>query len=105
MAQFIIPIAANPNQNVRVVLSNTVYFINIRYNTRLDTYTFSLLDAAQNPIISGVRIVPQYSLLSGTVDERKPPGKLFAIDMSRTGDDCSFADLGQRVLLAYDEDQ
>ena len=105
MAQVIIPIAANPNQNIRVVLEGTVYFINLRYNTRLDTYTFSLLDAAKDPIVSGVRIVPQYSLLSGCTDERKPPGKLFAIDMSRTGADCSFADLGQRILLGYDEDQ
>ena len=104
MTQVIIPLSVRPNQDVRVVLSQKTYYINIRYNTRLDSYTFSLLDADKSPIISGQRIVPNYSLLSRTVDERKPPGKLVAIDVSRTGADIGYNDLGVNALLGYDSE-
>ena len=102
MSAVIIPLQVRPNQNVKVTLSAQTYFINIRYNTRLDTYTFSLLDADQSPIISGQRIVPNYSLLSRTVDSRKPAGKLICIDVSRTAADVGYYDLGVNALLAYD---
>jgi hypothetical protein len=102
MAQTIIPLNPLPNQDVRVVLSGSTYYLQIRYNTRLDTYTLNVQDANRAQIATGIRLVINYSLLSRIVDERKPPGKLFAIDTSGAGADCGFNDLGRRVLLAYD---
>lgn len=102
MAVVIIPITPNPNQDLRVVLSGRTYYLQFRYNTRLDSYSLNLLDADRTAIASGVRVVPNYSLLSRIVDERKPPGKLYAIDTAGTGADCGFFDLGRRILLAYD---
>ena len=105
--QVIIPLNVRPLQEVEVVLSGQTYFFVIKYNVRIDSYTFDILDNQKEPIAQGVRVVPQYSLLSryqAYANGRLPPGKLIAIDQSKTGTDAGYRDLGDRVLLSYDPD-
>ncbi len=46
----------------RVVLNGTAYLIRFTYNGWGDYWKFSLLDAQSNPIVQGVKIVPNFPL-------------------------------------------
>ena len=46
----------------RVVLAGTAYQIRFTYNGRGDYWKFSLLDTQSNPIVQGVKIVPNFPL-------------------------------------------
>lgn len=98
----IIPITSDPNQELKVTLGDTEYFIRLRWNTRAQFWTLDILDAAKDPIVQGVCVRVQYSLLSRYRDVRLPDGQLFAIDTSQEGVDPAVDDLGTRVLLAYE---
>lgn len=54
-----------PNMNdsiSRVVLNGTEYNIRFTYNDTFDYWKFSLYDSLQNPIVEGIKIVPQIPL-------------------------------------------
>ena len=103
MATVIIPLNVYANQELETVLDGVTYIFQIRYNQRIDAYTFNLLSANRTPLVSGVRIVNDYSLLSRYTNEDLPPGKLVAIDQEQSGADVSYDELGGRVVLAYQE--
>lgn len=46
----------------RIVLNETAYLIRFSYNHTNDYWKFSLYDTQNNPIILGVKIVPQFPL-------------------------------------------
>ena len=101
MAQ-IITITNSPNQELRVTLSGVEFYLRLRWNVRAQFWTVDVLDAGKTPIVTGVAVRVQYSLLSRYRDTRLPDGKLYAIDTSGAGVDPGETDLGERVLIAYD---
>ena len=46
----------------RIVLCGTVYQIRFTYNDTGDYWKFGLYDSRKNPIVIGIRIVPQFPL-------------------------------------------
>lgn len=46
----------------RIVLCGTVYFIRFTYNDTKDYWKFSIYDSLRNPIVIGIKIVPQFPL-------------------------------------------
>lgn len=46
----------------RITLDKTQYFIRFTYVDSGDYWTFGLLDSFRNPILMGVKIVPQFPL-------------------------------------------
>lgn len=46
----------------RIVLNGTVYHIRFTYNDTGDYWNFGLYDALNEPIILGIKIVPQFPL-------------------------------------------
>lgn len=46
----------------RIVLSGKQYNIRFTYNDTCDYWKFSLYDAQSNPIVLGIKIVPQFPL-------------------------------------------
>ena len=46
----------------RIVLNGTPYFIRFTYNDTCDNWTFGLYTVLNEPIIIGMKIVPQYPL-------------------------------------------
>lgn len=67
----------------RVVLAGVAYLIRFTYNGRGDYWKFSLFDTQSNPIIQGVKIVPNFplNLFSGVT---KLPFGVFGV-MSKLG--------------------
>jgi hypothetical protein len=101
MSEVIIPIKKTPYQEVEAPLSGVQYIFVIKYNSRIDNYTLSVLLSDRTPLAEGINIVKGYSLLSRFVNESLPPGKLVAIDQRGTGAEGSYNELGTSLLLAY----
>lgn len=89
-----------PSYTQRVPLDGADYLIEIRWNQR-DGWYIGLSDAAGDRIASPRKMVNQWDLLAGVVDERKPPGKLVLFDSTGELDDPGYEDLDQRHFLCY----
>ena len=99
----IIPTRPEPEYEFRIALDGTPYRIVKRWNTRSEHWTLDILTDARERIISGLKLVIDYTLLRHHVDPRLPPGEFIALDprgnrVIRPGRD-SFTD--GSVILAY----
>lgn len=78
----IIQLADLPSYRQNVVLDGRVFNVSIAWNDRQKSWTMSLADSDEDPIISGVAIVKNYPLLAQYADVRLPAGDFVAIDES-----------------------
>jgi hypothetical protein len=62
-----------------ITLDNQTYLIGFTYNMLKDYWTFGLYDVAQNPLLTGVKIVPNYNILTPYKDPLLPPGEFAAL--------------------------
>lgn len=62
----------------RIVLSGTAYFIRFTYNDTGDYWKFSLYNSQNEPIVLGIKIVPQFPL-NMFFGVTKIPDGIFAI--------------------------
>lgn len=89
----------------RVTLDGKEYVITLKWNMREEKWYLWLADQDELPILSGVKVVADYPLLTlCRQDPRCPPGQLLAYDSLGQGLDPHFADMSgdsPRVLLMY----
>lgn len=101
-----------PFYSQTTTLDGQDYVFRFLWNQREGTWFFSLLDADEDPIVEGLKVVVNLPLLRLVTDERKPPGVLLAVDttapeVDRTAGekvlalDPGLEELGERVLLLY----
>ena len=90
------------NQSFFVALDGTTFKLDFRYNTRGKYWSFSILTANEVCIVSGMRVVSDYSLLSHFTDERLPKGRLYCLDQFFTGRAPEFSELGDTHVLIYE---
>lgn len=96
-----------PLHEQKVVLSGREYTIRTDYNGREDRWFIYLCDASGTMVSGPMKIVCGKPLLRyARWKPSCPPGELIAIDPSGTrespGDPPTWADLGRRVRLFYD---
>ncbi|MFW6031645.1 MAG: phage baseplate plug family protein [Myxococcota bacterium] len=95
-----------PNYRQRTTLDGRQYVLRFRWNVRGAYWTIDVHDSSDNPIASGVKVVPGWDLLKLVTDPRKPPGVLMAVDMTGDGEAPGIEQLGRDVVLYYfDEDE
>lgn len=87
----------------RTTLDGRDYIVRADYNQRESRWYLSLHDQTDDPILSGKAVVVGWDLLRLVVDERRPPGRLYALDYSGTGHDPGLDEIGPglRVELVY----
>lgn len=101
-----------PLYSQTTTLDGVDYVLRFLWNQREGSWFFSLLDADEDPIVEGLKVVVNLPLLRLVTDERKPPGVLLAVDTTApevdraAGEkvlalDPGLEDLGERVLLLY----
>jgi len=90
-----------PNYTQQVLLDGITYIVRLHWNERERAWYFDLLDASNSPIISGRRLVANWPLLHRCADPRKPPGEIYCIDRSATGQDPGYDDVDDRIVLLY----
>lgn len=103
MANIVIPFSwGYGNQRFKVALEGSTYIFEFRYNVRGLYWSFNILTAGNVPIVSGVRVVSDYSLLSPFTDDRLPPGRLYCLDQFQSGSDATLQELGDTHVLIYE---
>ena len=74
MDQIMIDVPDLDDSLSRIVLSGIVYLIRFTYNHTYDCWSFGLYDTQQVPVITGVKIVPQYPLNLFLAKDGMPQG-------------------------------
>lgn len=93
-----------PFFDVRVILSEDEYVLSFNWNERESAWYMSLFDSLSVPIKEGVRLSVGNALLrSLTYSPRRPPGDFIVLDTSNKDIDPGLTDLGQRVIVVYDD--
>lgn len=91
--------------SLRLTLDGADYLLSLAWSQREEKWYLSLADGEDVPIVSGVKVVADYPLLSlSHHDSRCPPGELMATDTTGQGLDPHFADMSgdaPRVVLVY----
>ncbi len=105
MATRVIPINPGvPHQSMQVDLDGVKFNLTLHWNEREGAWYFDLLDASNVPLLMGTKLVINVPLLRRMSTETKPPGEIVALDPSgNEGADPGLDDLGERVLLVYEE--
>jgi hypothetical protein len=105
MAILQIPVTSYPDQTVSVTLEGLLVTLKVRWNERATSWFMDIIDDAEEPILTGRRIMVDWPIVFGGAihDERMPPGTFYATDTSGAGIDPLVDDLGTRVLLLYIE--
>lgn len=92
-----------PSYNFQQELEGTVYDLEFNYNTRGGYWMMDINDASKNPIITGIRVVTDFSLIGHLKVPGAPPGQFIAYDTSGYNRDAGINDFGSKVLLIYRE--
>lgn len=104
MADFFLPIdSSDAAYTVDIPLSGTIYRFAVAWNTRSQNWSFSIGLPDQDPIVAGLRIVGDWQYSQFFTDARLPPGRLYSVDLSGTGLDPGREDLGDRVVMVYND--
>ena len=104
MSFIVIPTRSDiPNYEQRITLNGTQYVLSFRYNTRTDRWILDIKTSADEYIIMGIPILLGTGLIDRFVDDRLPPGYLFAINLEDEFAEGGAEDLGQNLLLIYEE--
>lgn len=106
----VIPLRSDlPHFDLQVVLSDTVYTLEFKWNQREGAWYMDVRTEDGEPIVSGVKVVVDFPLARRSQDPRRPAGALVAIDTTerqrdpRWDAELQVGDLGDRVQLLYFE--
>lgn len=95
------PTEQQPVYDYRIALSQNVYRLQIRWNTRTKSWYLRLFDSTDTVLISGVRMVIEYPLMWRHTGRKPKGGTLWLADMEDTGRECGYNDLGHRCKLFW----
>lgn len=90
-----------PAQKFQTSMAGEPYEMKLAWNTREEAWGMGIATPAGDPIIEGVKVVPNYELLDQFADERLPKGYLVALDSTKRKDTIGRYDLGDTVPLVF----
>jgi hypothetical protein len=105
MALLELPVRSDlPSYDFLVSLQQTTYKFRFKFNARLNRWIMSISDELGDPVLAGVPVLTNLSLLRQYNQEELPPGLIYALDTNGVGDNASVDILfGDQVKLLYDE--
>lgn len=99
-----IPILVDtPSYSMRVTLTGVVFVLHFAYNGRIDRYYLSVHDVADNPIVTGMRVICDWPLMRKCRTTGRPRGEIVFSDLSGNAEPPGLHELGRRVLCYYVE--
>ncbi len=75
----IIPFKNFASFDMELTLDSVPYIIKFNWNSRYEFWTISFYDREENVLVTGIKIVINYELISQLVDKGLPPGQLYAV--------------------------
>ncbi len=98
-----LPTFEDPFYSYSTTLEGREYLLVFRFNQREDVWYLSIYMPDQTPLVTGIKMLDGANLIQ-RVDERLPPGRLFAYSRSRSNTTSGgLQEVSQkaRVVLAY----
>jgi hypothetical protein len=86
-----------------VDLEQRTFLFKLDWNERDESWSLSIYDQDEEPLVTGKRVAIGIPLLRGEVDSRLPDGILMAVDVTEQHGEAGVSDLGARVNLVYYE--
>jgi len=94
-------IPSEPHYRFSTELGGVVFIIEMRWNTRDAAWYMSVFDETEIPILSGMKLVLGALLGRRSVDPRRPGGAFVISDLSGSGTEAGFDDIGERVVVSF----
>lgn len=102
MSVHLIPVLQSvPDYVMGITLDDVQYGMHIYWNDRDAAWYFDVLDASNNPIALGIKVVLRFYLGRTTQAGPFATGVIMAMDTSGTDVEAGFDDFGARVQLVY----
>ena len=86
---------------MQIELDNIVYFLSFAWNALNEFWTMDIANSDQDPLIVGIKIVPNYPLLAAFTVFGKPPGEIICQNVVNAPDTISRFDMSQKFELIY----
>ena len=105
MPAFVLPANSQGRANFdfRVELDGAEYTFKMRFNSRDQTWYFSMFDADGGAIAHGLKVVINADLTLRATLPNAFGGRVYVLDGSRFPKDPGFADLGVERPMVYDD--
>lgn len=87
----------------QITLSGTIFLLKFTWNSLNEFWTMDIRDRDENPILLGIKIVPNYPLLYQYTDIRLPLGEIVCLNIVKSPDPIERFDIGQKFLMIYFE--
>lgn len=84
-----------------IALENATYKLQIYWNTRDEYWHFSLYLPDDTPVLAGIKMPVNYTLISSFFGENVPLGDFILFDESGNNEPCGRDELGDRCVLLY----
>ncbi len=97
----IIPFSDLASFNEEITLDNIPYNIRFDYNIRFEHWSFSISTRDLIPIVSGIKLVINYSLLDQYSGRDLPLGQLFVIDTTDEIEKVSRTNIIEPLSIVY----
>lgn len=81
-------------------LDGVDFLFEFRWNEREQRWYMDLYEADGTPVVTGIKVVADWSLLRLVVRDLRPAGEIYSYDTTGEGDP-RLGDLGTRVRLIY----
>lgn len=97
----IIPFKEPSSWREQVTLDGVIFVLEFNWNALNEFWTMAIFDRDLNPLIYGIKIVPNYPLLMQYTFIGKPAGEIICQNIVGGTDEIRRFDMSQRFELVY----
>lgn len=102
MAILSIPTFENEASTTQIIeIENITYKLRIYWNVRDEDWFFDLFLLDDTPVLNGVKMVVNYTLITSFLGENVPLGDFLLFDESGNNNSCGRDELGSRCIFLY----
>ena len=84
-----------------IAIDNASYKLHIYWNTRDEYWYFDLFLPDDTPVLNGIKMPVNYTLISSFFGLNIPPGDFILFDESGNNTPCGRYELGERCIFLY----
>ena len=92
-----------PKYTFSIILDSVVYILSIYYIRRMNRYLLDINDSNDVNLLSGIVVLLGVDFLAQHINEALPPGSLIAVNTEDGQSDAGQGELGDKVILLYEE--
>jgi hypothetical protein len=99
----IIPSKEPGSYSMQITLTGTIFLLNFYWNAINQYWLMDILNGNNEPIVYGIKIVPNYNLTSQFVESGMPQGDIVCQNVLNQWGDIGRFDMGDTTELVYYE--